>query len=126
MPHLLLIDDDGLFREILAAALVRAGHVVVQAENGRQGAEFFRKAPADLVITDLVMPDREGIEMIAALRRDWPTLPIIAMSGGSPVYLTLAARLGAQRTLAKPFAPPLLLRAIDDLIAPGSEPPPVR
>jgi len=126
MPHLLLIDDDGLFREILAAALVRAGHVVVQAENGRQGAEFFRKAPADLVITDLVMPDREGIEMIAALRRDWPTLPIIAMSGGSPVYLTLAARLGAHRTLAKPFSPPLLLRAIDDLIAPGSEPPPVR
>jgi DNA-binding response OmpR family regulator len=121
LPRLLLIDDDPALREVLAIALVEAGHTLVEAEDGRQGASFFRAAPADLVITDLVMPDREGLETIAALRRDWPALPIIAMSGGalrSPLYLAMAAKLGASRTLAKPFAPSVLLRVIDELLAP--------
>ena len=126
MPRLLLIDDDALLREMLAAALVQAGHTVVQAEDGRQGVNFFRAEPADLVITDLVMPDREGIETIIALHGKWPALPIVAMSGGdtrSSVYLALAAKLGACRTLAKPFATDVLLRAIDELLAPQLEPP---
>ena len=114
-----------MLREVLAAALSHAGHTVVQADGGRQGEKIFRAEPADLVITDLVMPDREGLETIMALRRERPDLPIIAMSGGmrSPVYLALAAKLGAQRTLAKPFAPEVLLRAIDELLASQPEPP---
>ena len=125
MAHLLLIDDDSILREVLAMALVQAGHTVVQAADGRHGANFFRAAPADLVITDLVMPDREGLETIAELHREWPTLPIIAMSGGatrSALYLAMANRLGARRTLAKPFAPRVLLRAIDELLPTPAKP----
>lgn len=126
MARLLIIDDDDLLREVLATALVQAGHIVLQARNGRQGAELFRVEPADLVITDLIMPDREGLETIIALHRELPALPIIAMSGGtahSKLYLDTATKLGARRTLAKPFAPAALLRAIDELLAPPPDPP---
>jgi DNA-binding response OmpR family regulator len=103
MSRLLLIDDDAIIREVLATTLARAGHVVIQAEDALAGARLFRAEPADLGITDIVMPNREGIELIIELRREWPTLPIIAMSGGarSPLYLGLAARLGAQRTFGQ-------------------------
>src|SRR6185369_2584061 len=90
VSRLLLIDDDPILREVLAMALVQAGYTVVHAESGRQGTALFRATPADLVITDLVMPDREGIETIVTLHRERPDLPIIAMSGGavrSPLYL---------------------------------------
>jgi DNA-binding response OmpR family regulator len=119
MPRLLLIDDDAMVREVLAAALVRAGHTIVQAEDGRRGVNLFRAEPADLVITDLVMPDSEGLEVIVALHREWPALPIIAMSGGtahSSLYLSLATKLGARRALAKPFASTELLQVIDELL----------
>jgi DNA-binding response OmpR family regulator len=123
MARLLLIDDDALLRDVLATALVRAGHTVFQAGDGHQGAALFRVAPPDLIITDLVMPGCEGIETIATLHRERPGLPIIAMSGNfprSPLYLALAAKLGARRTLAKPFNHAVLLRAVDELLA-GSE-----
>jgi DNA-binding response OmpR family regulator len=125
MARLLLVDDDAMVRDMLAVTLTAAGHTVVQAENGREGAKLFRAAPTDLVITDLVMPDREGLETISELRAEWPTLPIIAMSGGmrSPVYLRLATKLGAQRTLAKPFTADALLGAIDELLGRRAEPP---
>jgi len=126
VSRLLLIDDDPHLREVLAMALAQAGHTVMQAEGGRQGTQLFRATPADLVITDLVMPDREGLETIVALHREWPALPIIAMSGGVPhsaVYLAMADKLGASRTLAKPFAPSVLLRAIEELLAPSAQPP---
>lgn len=125
MPRILLIDDDATVREVIATALIYAGHAVVQADGGRQGAKIFRAEPTDLVITDLVMPDREGLETIMALARERPNVPIIAMSGGmrSPVYLALAAKLGAHRTLAKPFTADALLRVIDELLAPQSKPP---
>ena len=120
MARILLIDDDDLLREILAKALTQAGHVVIEAREGREGVELFRAAPVDLVLTDIIMPDREGLETIIALRRELPRLPIIAMSGGnnnSPFYLKLAAQLGAQRRLAKPFTPALLLRTIENVLA---------
>ena len=105
MPRLLLIDDDDLVRAVLATALTRAGHAVVQAGDGRQGVRLFAAEPADLVITDLVMPDREGLEVITELRRGWPEVPIIAMSGGLPrsdFYLDMAGRLGAPLTRCAP------------------------
>ena len=120
MARILLIDDDDLLREILAKALTQAGHVVIEAREGREGVELFRAASADLVLTDMMMPEREGLETISALRRELPRLPIIAMSGGnnnSPLYLKLATQLGAQRRLAKPFTPALLLRTIEELLA---------
>ncbi len=127
MANLLLIDDDKDLREILTMTLVEAGHVVRQAKEGREAVMLFRREPADVVITDLIMPGQEGIETIVALRKERPKLPIIAISGGvehSPVYLGIAARLGAQRTLAKPFTIDELLKAIDEVLAQarGGEP----
>jgi DNA-binding NtrC family response regulator len=123
--RLLLIDDDAKFREAMASALVRAGHLVVQAEDGLQGAKLFRAEPADLVITALVMPNRDGLELMAELHRDWPGLPIIATSGDtrSSLYLTLAAKLGARRTLVKPIDPWALLQVVEELLAARRNPP---
>ncbi|MDB6168394.1 MAG: Signal transduction response regulator, receiver domain [Verrucomicrobia bacterium] len=125
MSRLLLIDDDALFREMLAAALIQAGHTVAQARDGEEGVRLFHAEPVDLVITDLVMPRREGIETMLALHRARPDLPIIAMSGGpvrSSLYLDLAARLGACHTLAKPFATETLLSRIQEALTPPAAP----
>lgn len=120
MARLLLIEDDDRLREVIATTLVQAGHEVRQADNGRRGVELFLLASADLVLTDLIMPDQEGIETIRTLRRHFPALPIVAMSGSAPrsrLYLDVAVRLGAQRTLAKPFTAADLLRTVDEALA---------
>jgi DNA-binding NtrC family response regulator len=117
MAHLLLIDDDEVLREVLAEALTAAGHTVNQAADGRQARAC---SGIDLVITDLVMPEGEGLETIAALHRQRPDLPIIAISGVptySAVYLRMATRLGAHRSLSKPFPAAELLQLIDELLA---------
>lgn len=112
MHRILLIDDDELLREVMARCLAQAGYCVEQAANGREGIARMRANMADLVITDLVMPEMEGIETITKLHRDFPGLPVIAMSGAakrSPSYLMLAKKLGAIDTLLKPFSPDELL-----------------
>ena len=121
MPSILLIEDDDDFREALAHALTERGYTVTQAADGAKGVKLFRAAPTNLVITDIVMPNKEGTATIAELHRDYPRLGIIAMSGGAaqnPVlYLKVAGLLGATRTLNKPFDLPTLLNAIEDLLA---------
>src|SRR4051812_19061949 len=120
MAQILLIDDDDLLRGVLAKALGHAGHTVIQAIDGQQGVELARVASVDLVITDLLMPVQEGVETIIMLRRERPQLPIIAMSGGvsnSPLYLEIAAKVGAQRILAKPFSPQELTKLIAQILA---------
>jgi DNA-binding response OmpR family regulator len=120
MARILLIDDDNALREVLAMALTEAGHVVTQARDGKEGVDLFRMEPAELIITDLIMPGREGIETIMMLRREQPELPVIAISGGmtnSAFYLKLAAGLGARRTLAKPFAIAELVGAVAEVLA---------
>ncbi|MBI4624944.1 MAG: response regulator [Verrucomicrobia bacterium] len=120
MPSILLIEDDELFRDALATALSERGYTVTQAEDGEQGVKLFRAAPTDLVLTDIVMPNKEGIATVQELRRDHPALGIIAMSGGlahdAPLYLKLAGALGATRTLKKPFSLPTLLTAIEEVL----------
>ena len=123
MARILLIEDDDELRKVIAQSLAHAGHEVVQAADGRQGIDLFHATPFDLVLTDLVMPGKEGVETIIELHREQPTLKIIAMSGGmlrSNFYLELAGKLGAHRTLAKPFMPAELLGAIDEVLAPPS------
>src|SRR5215217_6262281 len=108
MAQILLIDDDDLLRSVLAKSLGHAGYTVIQAIDGQQGIELAHAASVDLVITDLLMPVQEGVETIIKLKRQRPSLPIIAISGGasnSPLYLEIAARVGAKRILAKPFTP---------------------
>ena len=121
MPVILLIDDDEFFRETLAEALGYRGFVVRQAGDGESGLKFFRAQPADLVLTDVVMPNQDGTALFGALRRDFPGVGIIAMSGGGAhnpeLYLKIADRFGADRTLLKPFDLPTLLTAIAEVLA---------
>lgn len=120
MARILLIDDDDALRGVIAQNLALAGHTVIEAADGRQGVNLFHAAPVDLVLTDLVMPGKEGVETIIELHREQPELPIIAMSGGMPrssMYLEIAAKLGARRALAKPFTPQELLKVIADVLA---------
>lgn len=108
MPHILVIDDDDLVRRLVNHALTREGYEVMEAVNGRKGLAAYKAAPAELVITDLIMPDMEGLEAIQEFRRRSPDLKIIAMSGGgagwSVDYLKMAEKFGASRILNKPFA----------------------
>ena len=104
-------------RRLLSRALNGAGHTVHEASDGRGALEaYYRLRPA-LVITDIVMPDMEGIEMIRELHREAPTIPILAISGGGPpVYLRAATGLGATAALAKPFGVAELLSVVERLL----------
>ena len=126
MARILIIDDDDTLRGIIGKSLTHAGHTVTQANNGKKGVAQFRSDPTDLVVTDMVMPEQEGMETIKILHREFPQLPIIAMSGGldgSPLYLDLTRRLGATRTLTKPFTLQELRQAIDEILAQPPQPP---
>lgn len=115
MAKILLIDDDEMLRRVLSKSLAHAGHEVIQAADGQQGLDLARVTGVDIVVTDLIMPVREGVETILQLRRERPTLPIIAISGdgtNSKLYLEIAGKIGAKRILPKPFSPPELLQLI--------------
>jgi DNA-binding response OmpR family regulator len=121
MARILVIDDEPEMRTILRQILEKAGYEVVDASNGREGLRRYSEKPADLVITDLVMPEKEGIETILDLKRKFSGVKIIAVSGGGQVgprdYLKLAGELGALKTFAKPFSMGELLKAVQELLA---------
>jgi len=121
MPHILLIDDDDLFRTMLRENLEELGHTVTEAHDGKEGLAHYALAPTDLVITDLIMPGKEGIETILEMRKKWPGVKIIAMSGGGRVsatdYLQTAQKLGAGCVLRKPFSNDELTAAINQLLS---------
>jgi DNA-binding response OmpR family regulator len=121
---ILVIDDDSQLRGFLREVLLDEGYQVLEAANGSEGASLYEQYRPDLVLTDIVMPEKEGIELIMELRRKAPGLPIIAMSGGnagfSGSYLSAAGKLGANVTLAKPFTANHLLGAISDLLQQSS------
>lgn len=108
MPTILLVDDDDLLRDALHQTLVRAGYDVEDASDGAAALRAYRKRPRDVVITDIVMPGKEGLETIRALRAQDLDVKIIAISGGgvgrADDYLNVAQKLGATRILAKPFS----------------------
>jgi CheY-like chemotaxis protein len=119
MTRILIIDDDADLRTTLRDLLEHAGYEVVEVSNGREGLQRYLGASMDLVITDLLMPEQEGVETIRALRQINPQVKIIAMSGGGQTgrmdFLHVAEVLGAQRTLHKPFNRQTLLEAVRDL-----------
>ncbi len=121
MKRILVIDDDVQFRQMLRQMLERAGYEVVDAADGRKGMKLFCAAPADLVITDIVMPEQEGIETIIELKRDFPDIKIVAISGGGRIdskdYLELAEHFGVTRTFGKPLDREEFLAAIAELFA---------
>lgn len=120
MPRILVVEDDGPFRQMVRKILERAGYDVEEAKDGNAALVRFREQASDLVITDLVMPDKEGIETIMELRSVDPEVKIIAMSGGGrlkpEVTLAMARGLGARLTLAKPFSPQDLLGAVAEVL----------
>jgi DNA-binding response OmpR family regulator len=117
MARILLIDDDDSVRTMLSLTLAHFGHTVIEACNGKEGLELFQHADADLLITDIVMPEKEGLEVLMELRKKRPPVKIIAISGGD--YLHMAKLMGAAKVLAKPFSSDVLIAAIDELLPGG-------
>ena len=120
MARILVIEDDAQVRAMLRQMLERAGYEVVEAPDGRAGVRLYRQEKADLIITDLIMPEKEGIETITELRRDFPDVKIIAISGGGriapEVYLRMARSLGALRTFAKPIERKEIIETVQELL----------
>ncbi len=120
MALILVIDDEVQSREMRRELLEHDGHQVETAGDGSEGIELYRRNPADLVITDIIMPKKEGVETILDLRQEFPDVKIIAMSGGGTVgpetYLKIATGFGAARVFAKPFKTGELLAAVKELL----------
>ena len=118
-PLILLIDDEAPFRSVLKQVLSNAGYDVVEAANGAEGIKYFHEKPADMIITDIIMPEKEGIETIIELKKAYPDVKLIAMSGGgwygTDIDFDMAKKLGAH-TLNKPFALQELLDAVSELL----------
>ena len=116
MARILIVDDDEMYRTTLRRLITRRGHTVEEAANGREALERVAAADFDVVVTDIVMPEKEGIETIVEMRGAGVTAGIIAISGGGRVgpdsYLSLASSLGADRVLKKPVANADLMAAI--------------
>ena len=109
----LVIDDDEIIRASICEYLGRTGHEAFEAVNGEQGLAQCRARRVDVVITDVIMPEKDGVELILALRREFPRVKIIAMSGVDKLYLENARKLGADEVLQKPFR----LSELDPLIS---------
>jgi len=120
--HALVIDDDAVFRGVIERILVASGYTVALAEDGRHALRKAQEQKPDIVITDILMPEMEGVETIFRLREVDPDVPILAISGGWPdqqaSLLKLVGRLGATETLPKPFRAKELLAAIEKCFAP--------
>jgi CheY-like chemotaxis protein len=120
MARILVIDDEPLVRVSIEAVLGAKGHQVSLAANGREGLDKLKDGEFDLIITDLIMPEMEGIETILAIRKQCAGLRVIAISGGgrhtSADFLDMAAKLGANAILRKPFTNDELLAAIGSVL----------
>ena len=120
MARILIIDDEPQIRSMLTLMLERDGYEVVEAPDGVEGIKAYRQHPADLIITDLIMPNKDGIGMIIDLKKEFPDVNIIAMSGGGlnkpDGYLKGAKKLGAACTLTKPIDREEMLKAVNDIL----------
>ena len=120
MALILIIDDESQIRSMLRLMLERVGHEVIEAPDGIEGIRQYRANPADLIITDLIMPNKDGIGMIIDLKKEFPKVKFIAMSGGGvnrpEGYLDGAKKLGATRTLTKPIDREEMLAAVKETL----------
>jgi CheY-like chemotaxis protein len=118
MARILIIDDEPVTRAMLQEMLKQAGHETVSAVNGTEGVKQYLDKPADLVITDLFMPEKDGLEVIKELRMQFPAVAIIAMSGKAVggKMLSVAHALGAVEVLQKPFTSVELLSIVDKVL----------
>jgi DNA-binding response OmpR family regulator len=120
MPGVLIVEDEKELREMLKISLTRRKFTVLEAENGRDAIIHFKPSITDLVVTDLIMPDEDGLKVIMKLREIKPSIKIIAISGGGKAgpgsYLSLAKALGANATFSKPFSINDLIARIEELL----------
>ena len=119
MSRILVIDDDQQIRELIREILERASHTVFEADNGVAGLRKMLEETVDVVVTDIIMPDKDGLETITELRKSYPEVRIIAISGGgrrvNRDYLPTAQAFGADLVLYKPFRPQDVMDAIDEV-----------
>lgn len=120
MRRILIIDDEPYILLMLKKMLERAGYEVDLASNGKEGLAIFEKNSADLVITDIIMPEKEGLELILEMKKQRPELKIIAISGGGRIspesYLECAKHFGAEKVFQKPFKQKDMVSAVKELI----------
>jgi DNA-binding response OmpR family regulator len=120
MPGVLIVEDDKELREMLKLSLLRRNFTVLEAENGKAAITHFKPLITDLVITDLIMPEEDGLKVVIKLRELKPSIKIIAISGGGKVgpgsYLNLAKALGADAIYSKPFSINELIAKIEQLL----------
>ena len=120
MQTLLIIEDDHHILLMIKRLLEPLGYEIKLASDGQEGLDMFHKFEIDLVITDIIMPEKEGLEIIREMRRDRPDLKIIAMSGGGKIsadnYLETAKIFGAEKILEKPFTRKQMVSAVQDLL----------
>ena len=125
MPKILIIEDEEPIRKMLRSVLEAEGYDVLEAADGRIGSRIYNTEHIDLVITDIFMPEKEGLELIREIRHDFPHIKLIAISGGGVMevigpagkdYLTIAEKFGVNYTFEKPFELNDILSAVEDLI----------
>jgi DNA-binding response OmpR family regulator len=120
MSKILVIDDDKLIRSMVSQTLIAQGHEVIEAGDGNEGIDIYCRSQPDLVITDIIMPEKEGLETIKEIRDRSPQARILAISGGGRLgtmdFLQIARKLGADRILHKPFDPDELLDMVEDTL----------
>jgi DNA-binding NtrC family response regulator len=117
---ILVVDDDALFRSTLQQILLQAGYEAYVACDGHEAMVVLRLIPVDAVITDIIMPEKDGLETTKAILALRPSLKVIAMSGGGicqpGIYLDLATKMGATQTLEKPFSGDELLSLLESIL----------
>lgn len=120
MAGILIVEDDNDLREMLKVSLLRRKYTVLEASNGKEALNRFKPSIVDLVITDIIMPDEDGLKVIMRLRELKPSMKIIAISGGGKAgpgnYLNMARALGADEIFPKPFSINLLMSKIDEIL----------
>jgi CheY-like chemotaxis protein len=120
MPGILIVEDDNDLRTMLKVSLNRRRFIVLEAENGKEALTHFKPSVTDLVITDLIMPEEDGLKVIMRMRELKPSIKIIAISGGGKAgpgsYLNLAKALGADAIYSKPFSVNEMITKIEELL----------
>ena len=115
-----VVDDDPLVRGLVRAILAEKGYEVLEAGDGEAGMRILERGAPDLLVTDIMMPNQDGIETIRAMKRDFPRTPILAMSGSSDGtgadFLAMARKLGADAHIKKPFEPAAFLERVESLL----------
>jgi CheY-like chemotaxis protein len=120
MARLLVIDDQVYVRDVMRRILESAGHQVLLARDGEEAMRLVRREPIDLLLCDIFMPEKDGLEVIREVRREYPGMRIVAMSGGSfdgrLDVLAVTPELGADATLRKPFTPDNLCAVVEETL----------